>query len=320
MQTWSWMQAGERSELHSKLTKLKKAGLTGVIMQGKPADIAFAAKLGKEIGIEVHYWFVAMSCRDAKAASNPDWFCLNAKGESSLTNPPYVNYYQWLCPNHPEVIPYLKNRMDIFLNIPELNGIQLDYIRFPDVILPNKLQPHYNLVQDHIMPEYDYCYCPKCREKFKEQHGQDPLDLDDIAQNPDWLEFRLQSINKVVQQLTEHVHAAGKMISAAVFPTPNMSAEMVRQRWSDWNLDAYYPMLYHNFYTGKIDWIKECLKDINSTISTRAPVFAGLYLKGFKGDDLEKALSENREFCAGYSFFEFGGLNEKTLEIIEKMS
>lgn len=320
MQTWCWMQAGEQSELYSKLTKLKQAGLTGVIMQGKPADIAFAAGLGKEIGIEVHYWFVTMSCRDAKAASHPDWFCLNANGVSSLTNPPYVNYYQWLCPNHPEVIPYLKERLNIFLSIPDLSGIQLDYVRFPDVILPEKLQPRYNLVQDHIMPEFDYCYCPNCRKKFKEQYGKDPLDIDDVAHNPDWLEFRLQSINRVVHELTEHVHSAGRMISAAVFPTPNMSAEMVRQRWSDWKLDAYFPMLYHNFYNGKISWIENCLEDINSTLKSSAPVYAGLYLKGFKGDALEKTLVDNMNSCAGFSFFELGGLNEKTLQVIEKLS
>jgi len=313
------MQAGNLDELPGKLSKLKQAGLTGVIMQGKPEDIAFAAKLGKEAGIEVHYWFVAMSCRDAKAASHPDWFCLNAKGESSLTNPPYVNYYKWLCPNHPDVIPYLKERMNVFLSIPELSGIQLDYIRFPDVILPTKLQPHYNLVQDDVMPEFDFCYCPNCRKKFKKLYGEDPLDINDIAHNRDWLEFRLQSINKVVQALTEHVHASSKIISAAVFPTPDMSAEMVRQRWSDWNLDAYFPMLYHNFYTGKVDWIKQCLQDIKSTITTTAPVYAGLYLKGFKGNDLEQALRENRELCAGYSFFEISGLNEKTLKLVEKL-
>jgi len=313
------MRAGELSELQDKLIKLKQAGFIGVIMQGKPAEIAFAAKLGKEIGIEVHYWFVTMSCRDTKAASHPDWFCLNAQGVSTLTDPPYVNYYKWLCPNHPEVIPYLKDRMSVFLSIPDLDGIQLDYIRFPDVILPDKLQSHYNLVQDHIMPEFDYCYCPNCRKKFEEQYGKDPLDIEDIAHNQEWLEFRLQSINKLVQQLTEHVHAAGRMISAAVFPTPNMSADMVRQRWSDWQLDAYFPMLYHNFYNGKISWITDCLKDINATITSNSPIYAGLYLKGFNGDELEKTLTENKDICAGYSFFELGGLNEKTLKLIEKL-
>jgi len=47
-----------------------------------------------------------------------------------------------------------------------------------------------------------------------------------------------------------------KLITAAVFLSPEMSRQMVRQDWSNWKLDIALPMLYHNFYRQNLEWIK----------------------------------------------------------------
>lgn len=43
-------------------------------------------------------------------------------------------------------------------------------------------------------------------------------------------------------------HAHGKKITAAVFATPSLARQLVRQAWDKWPVDAVFPMLYHNFY------------------------------------------------------------------------
>ena len=40
-------------------------------------------------------------------------------------------------------------------------------------------------------------------------------------------------------------------VTAAVFPFPEMSRQMVRQAWNDWNLFKAYPMLYQKLLQGK---------------------------------------------------------------------
>ena len=59
-----------------------------------------------------------------------------------------------------------------------VDGIHLDYIRFPDVILARGLWDKYGLVMDREYPEYDYCYGPKCvagfqsAERYRHHYGR----------------------------------------------------------------------------------------------------------------------------------------------------
>ena len=59
------------------------------------------------------------------------------------------------------------------------------------------------------------------------------------------------------EELKSIVKNKGKKISAAVFPYPEMSKEMVLQDWSSWELDIVCPMNYHHFYNGNIRWIAD---------------------------------------------------------------
>ena len=56
-------------------------------------------------------------------------------------------------------------------------------------------------------------------------------------------------------------HAKGKKISADVFPGPHSHAVwMVRQEWNKWNIDAFFPMNYNDFYLEKASCNKSKLK------------------------------------------------------------
>ena len=79
------------------------------------------------------------------------------------------------------------------------------------------------------MPEFDYCYCPLCREIFKQKFGYDPLEAKDPSEDHVWHQFRLDQLVKVVQEIAKAIHVRDSIITAAVFPTPEMSRKMVRQ-------------------------------------------------------------------------------------------
>ena len=184
-------------------------------------------------------------------------------------------YYQWLCPTRSEVREYLRSLILEVVQTPGVDALHLDYIRHPDVILPRGLWSKYNLVQDHEMPEYDFCYCDVCRETFRRESGYDPLSLADPSTDRPWREFRWQSIVEVVELLSATAHAHNREVSAAVFPTPSLARMQVRQAWDRWPLDTVYPMTYHKFHDQDIPWIGTAVREGLAAIPSSRRLVAG---------------------------------------------
>ena len=141
-----------------------------------------------------------------------------------------------------------------------------------------------------------------------------------------WRRFRWDSVTGLVKILAEAVHgvpsgdedrnrstlgptAPGKPISAAVFPTPTIARRLVRQAWDEWPLDAFFPMLYHEFYEEGLEWIGRGVEE-GLAEASGAKLFAGLYLPTLNRDgNRDEAVEIARQAGAhGVSFFEMNGL------------
>lgn len=278
---------------------LKECGISAVLFEGYDEDIY---RMCKEAGLEAHYWKWTMN-RGELLDKHPDWYAVNRKGESCYDKPAYVDYYRFLCPNHPGVAEYLAEDYVKEVHKPYVDGVHLDYVRMPDVILPVSLWKNYGIEQKEELPEYDFCYCDTCRALFKSLTGKDPLELKYPMENQSWINFRLDAITRVVDAITKAVKADHKFISAAVFPGPSMARRMVRQDWGNWSLDAYFPMIYNKFYYEGPEWIGRSVKESVTTVNGRAKVYAGLMFGDIK-DDFEKALDEAfGNGASGVSFF-----------------
>jgi len=182
-----------------------------------------------------------------------------------------------------------------------------------DAILPIGLQPKYNLKQDSIFPEFDYGYHPYLVDLYQEQTGINPFGLHNPANDHDWVQFRLDQLNKTVAELRDYIHSKGLSASAAVFPTPALAREMVRQEWNKWNLDSYFPMAYHNFYNKKTTWIKDVMVENKAAITSSSKIICGLYVPALKDDgDLQKAIAAALNGGAdGVALFDFAAMGEE---------
>ena len=78
-----------------------------------------------------------------------------------------------MCPNNPDVVNYLVTEYGQIADIPEVDFVHLDYIRYVDVILARGLWEKYGLVMNEEYPTADYCYCDKCVADFKKATGID---------------------------------------------------------------------------------------------------------------------------------------------------
>jgi len=247
--------------------------------------------LAKERGLEVHGWICALICNtEAIEKSHPDWFVVSREGISTLEKQPYIPSYKWLCPSRPEVYEYLEKIALELAAYDGLKGIHLDYIRYPDVILPEALQPKYNLVQDKEYPPFDFCYCPACRKNFKDEEGIDPLQLKDPPSHQAWVNYRYKTITDVVNRLAESVHKKKKTISAAVFATPSLARRYVRQDWTRWKLDTVHPMIYHYYYNRKLEWLEPATREGVLALPADVPLYSGLFISQIKPEELPNAV------------------------------
>ena len=280
---YGWLSGpGQKSdqEIRNEFNALKNKGIDGLMYQGghDPETYRRVGKIAKEAGLEFHTWIPTMVQRK-NPKLKPEWYAINGNGESAFDKPAYVSYYNFLCPNREEVYQFLSEMYGAVADVDEVDGIHLDYIRFPDVILARGLWDKYGLVMDREYPEYDYCYCDKCVNDFKAISGIDIKSVEDPSQVQEWRQFRYDLITKIVNRLVEEIHKKGKKINAAVFPGPNSVAKkIVRQEWDKWNLDAVYPMNYNDFYLEDTKWIGEVTKEGVTALQNRIPLYSGLFI------------------------------------------
>lgn len=336
---YAWVGGpGEASdaELQATFADYKAKGIDGLMYNGgqDPAVYRRVAPLAKAAGLAFHTWIPTM-VQGKKPEIDSSWYAHNGRGESALTHPAYVDYYKFLCPSEDSVYQFLSDRYTAVARVPEVDGIHLDYIRFPDVILARGLWDKYGLVMDREYPEYDYCYCDRCVSAFAQKTGIDIRAVEDPSTVQEWKQFRYDLISSLVNRLVADVHAEGKQVTAAVFPGPNSVAKrIVRQEWDQWQLDAFYPMHYNDFYLEEPEWIGAVTKEGVAAIDNRVPLYSGLFIcpkpekKGAEKDpenhgllphELEPAIRASMENgAAGICLFTPGRMTEAHWEAFAK--
>jgi uncharacterized lipoprotein YddW (UPF0748 family) len=291
LKNWAWMRGDIKSmdDWRRKLAEMRAAGIEAILISGGTDFYRTAIPVARQEGLEVHAWIFTMM-RSEHLKTHPEWYAVNRKGVSTAEKPPYVDYYRFMCPARDEVKRYLAGYVRELAQIDGLASVHLDYIRYPDVILPVALWPKYKLVQDKEYPEFDYCYCRICRDRFKRQAGVDPLELPDPPAHAAWLQYRYDTISEMVGLLVEEVHARKKQVTAAVFPTPAIARALVRQDWVRWPVDAVLPMVYHAFYKEDVAWIERATREGEDALRGRIPLYTGLYVPDLAPDALGRAV------------------------------
>ena len=85
--------------------------------------------------------------------------------------------------------------------------------------------------------------------------------------------------HEIGKPIADEVHGKGKKVSAAVFPGPDSHAKwMVRQEWNKWNIDAFFPMNYNDFYLEDASWLAPIVKEEVASVQGKKPVYSGLFI------------------------------------------
>ncbi len=232
---------------------------------------------------------------------HPEWFMVSRNGVSSAGG---IN---WLCMNNPLAVNYVYTQVESLCQIPGLDGIQLDTIRYPQI----EISP----VDSSVSDASDYCYCQYCRDKFKNRTGIDPVDIPEPSSNEAWIQFRVDTINTVVREIARIARIYDKTISATVLPTPVIARQMAYQGWDQWDLDAIYPAMFNDFFLEGTQWLTRCIHE--SIQSINMPLYAGLHLPSFSAEMLDIALDASWE-ATGSALYAYENLRREHEDVLRR--
>lgn len=284
-----------------------EVGIRNYYMCGSPEEIARYIEAAEAYpGVKIHAWmFTVNAPRDSVALAHPEWFDVNRIGYNSYEYDPYVKHYKWLSPSVPEARRYMKDKAASYAALEGLASVHLDFIRYNDAVLGRRLQQYkFRIQQDTYRAEYDFGYHPAAIEKFKKQFGYSPLDLQAPWMSPEWLQFRLNEVSSLVNEIADETHASGKQLSAAVFPYPTRARMTVYQDWPTWKLDIVCPMNYQSFYSENLGWISFSVENGLRETFHKNKYVSGLFVSDITADDLYRAAKLSIESGAdGVNFF-----------------
>jgi uncharacterized lipoprotein YddW (UPF0748 family) len=179
-------------------------------------------------GLEIHVWKVCWNLALADKAFVED---LKKQGRLQRNNRNVT--LTWLCPSDPANIALELNTVIEVLNRYDIDGIHLDYIRYPDD---------------------DSCYCAGCRLRYEKSSGQAvakwPADVISGKQKTGYKAWRNAQITNFVRMLRREMKKIkpSAKLSAAVYPKYPECVESIGQDWGLWlkegTLDFVCPMDY----------------------------------------------------------------------------
>ncbi|MCY7403133.1 MAG: family 10 glycosylhydrolase [Cryobacterium sp.] len=192
-------------------------------------------------GIELHPWvhtfFVGVdSASDGPGpvlTAHPEWAAVEREDVGKAGPQPSsqeVGYY-FIDPSMPEPRQYVKSLFEEILTDYDVDGLHLDYIRYP---------------VSEPWETASFSYSDHARTAFAASHGVDPFSLtpaDALWKTwGDWREAQVTSFVSEVRDLQVRV-APEAEISAAVFPNPADGLAKKFQNWADWVQKGYVDVL-----------------------------------------------------------------------------
>lgn len=238
--------------------------------------LADAVELAHERSMELHAWVwtfavgnqahnrvvnIPLNYPGPILSEHPDWGSYNAQGGLILPGQEEA----FLDPANPEARRYLLQLFEEIVTHYDVDGLQLDYIRYPFQNANARRTQGYGIA---------------ARQQFQRLTGTDPLTLSpgrDRELWQQWTEFRVNQINAFVAETSDLVHQLNPdlILSAAVFSMPTQERiQKIQQNWEVWaqqgDVDMIVPMTYADD-TNRLQqlatpWLSEENIDLGATL------------------------------------------------------
>ncbi len=336
-----WIRPVERSayEIRNSVKKLKRLGVNTVFLEtfyhGKTiypsklmATYGFTPQNENFVGfdplevwrdeckkekIKLHIWFetfyVGNDNPNVNPQSilflNPSWSNKNKKDYASL-NPVKVstehNGY-FLDPVNPEVRKFLLDLLEEIIVTYRPDGINLDYIRYPQAVSEMNA----------------WGYTELARDLFKQEYGVDPVDLGPSEYAVAWGNFRRSYVTAMVKSVNSLCKKHKVYLSAVIFPDRLAAFTSKLQDWKEWSQNGYIDGVTPLFLTCDARTASTAIKKVASTIQPRTDLYAGLFVTFIGGspDDLIRQIHESRKLnVGGVILFDYAHITTRYTDVL----
>ena len=267
-------------------------------------------------GLRIHAWFCVFILNNYELI-NSEWrhcVVVNRLGDSVLKKPVWGIQY-WICPTCEEYHEHFLSLIREFLRKYKVDGIHLDYIRYPDRCLPKRILKRYvKKPEIKIYEEEDYCYCERCLRKA------DSEGINAFRDKEEYEEWRRIQILKMVEKIRSITK--GLQLSSAVFPNLEWAKKFVLQDWSKSSkfMDKIALMGYYYYYQEPPEWsIAQYFDAIRIISEEKVSLGIGpiLYIKS---QELKKLLAKCAEKnVKSVTIFEYFQLTNEHKNVIHEV-
>ena len=262
--------------------------------------LALACREAHRRGLSIHAWMnVLPGWRGTKPPTNPnqlyhthpDWFWHDANGQRQP-----LGWYCSLNPCYPEVRQYLARVAREIVDRYHVDGLHLDYIRFP-----NERSPAYK----GWAKVPDYPRDPRTLGMFRRATGKTP------QQDPAlWRQWRTDQVTQLVREIRHAVWKANPRVMLGAAVGPDMTKAKVKhfqdtRRWMREGLvDIVFPMNYTKdlgtFKRRRQNWARH---------AGRIPIVTGIMVDGRSSRDILAQL----QLTAGdsYALFAYNSMFDR---------
>ena len=271
-------------------------------------------------GIKVHIWFESFYVGNKPPETNPkyilavrpEWANYQKKNADSGNIPYSVSEHNgyFIDPANPDVQAFLYNLIDEIILRYRPDGINLDYIRYPQSLAPN--YSNYDMS--------NWGYTKYARDEFEKMYGVDPIEL--TVNDPLWYQWKMYRAGKItdfVRRIGRLARMNGITTTAVIFPNIQMAYDTKMQDWKTWSLnnfiDGFTPLLLTCDDKTAMNLMGNVLR--NKSASTK--LYAGLFVTFMNGSnaDLIKQIHAARRYAVnGLIIFDYAHLKDSYVDML----
>lgn len=294
---------------------LKKSG---VIYQRKEFDGFDPLKIWIEEAhkrnMKVHVWFESFYAGNDNPSTtpehvlnlHPDWAnrrLINYDNEEPQPSLSEHNGY-FLDPSNPSVQEYLLGIISEIITNYKPDGINLDYIRYPQTVEANNTS---------YVPT-SWGYTPFAREEFKSLYNIDPVDIKyGTGEWELWSLYRQNKIAEFIQNVKKITQNSSILLTAVVFPDLNKSIQTKMQNWRMWSVNNYVDGITPLILTCDKNTSDLLIRDVIKNTSQTTKIYPGLFVPFMNGafEDLLVQIQKTRVYKTnGAIFFDYAHFND----------
>lgn len=261
-----WMRPTEttRVDVRDKIIDLKEAGINSIYLETSDDTYTIYPSVSPyvslnpafndqdmlqiyieeahKLGVEIHAWYKTFMVEPTVIEGSPEWAMETREGEKTEPG----TGFSWISPAHPEARDYIMTMINQLINDYDIDGFQLDYIRYP---------------------EADMGYEQKAVKQFENEHNIDPREL--VESDPlwnQWVTYREDLVNTMVYEIVDSIREVDPSIEVSTSVFADYEAALVEkmQNPKDWIEKGYIDTLFPMSYSMDLN---VAVKDMESTIT-----------------------------------------------------